>query len=257
MGANDELISFKDEGEQEEKISENSSAERDLADVKSSLVNESETNQNSSSDSEVRIPPSAPQHTCLSSQSTMGFPGRRERGGGRKEGQKNVIIMAGGGGRGRKSNWRFCCELCNFVSCLLISATNYSAATFLLACLLSSGIKFLPRLSSNLCFLLLFFLPATKSCWWLSCSQAERRPPPRSESFRDKSRESLEEGKLLLLLNSSFKPSPNSPLFSPEVGKEKLPTDRLEMGPNPGILFLTAIFLPSILSSLSSFPPPC
>ncbi|KAK2530632.1 hypothetical protein Q9233_006193 [Columba guinea] len=53
LGANDELISFKDEGEQEEKISENSSAERDLADVKSSLVNESETNQNSSSDSEA------------------------------------------------------------------------------------------------------------------------------------------------------------------------------------------------------------
>nr|2GL7_B Chain B, Transcription factor 7-like 2 [Homo sapiens]2GL7_E Chain E, Transcription factor 7-like 2 [Homo sapiens] len=42
LGANDELISFKDEGEQEEKSSENSSAERDLADVKSSLVNESE-----------------------------------------------------------------------------------------------------------------------------------------------------------------------------------------------------------------------
>lgn len=57
LGANDELISFKDEGEQEEKISENSSAERDLADVKSSLVNESETNQNSSSDSEVRGTP--------------------------------------------------------------------------------------------------------------------------------------------------------------------------------------------------------
>ncbi|XP_068054155.1 transcription factor 7-like 2 isoform X3 [Anomalospiza imberbis] len=58
LGANDELISFKDEGEQEEKISENSSAERDLADVKSSLVNESETNQNSSSDSEAeRRPP--------------------------------------------------------------------------------------------------------------------------------------------------------------------------------------------------------
>uniref|UniRef100_A0A8D0U374 HMG box domain-containing protein n=1 Tax=Sus scrofa TaxID=9823 RepID=A0A8D0U374_PIG len=53
LGANDELISFKDEGEQEEKSSENSSAERDLADVKSSLVNESETNQNSSSDSEA------------------------------------------------------------------------------------------------------------------------------------------------------------------------------------------------------------
>ncbi|XP_057214089.1 transcription factor 7-like 2 isoform X8 [Triplophysa rosa] len=58
LGANDEMIPFKDEGEQEEKISENSSAERDLADVKSSLVNESETNQNSSSDSEAeRRPP--------------------------------------------------------------------------------------------------------------------------------------------------------------------------------------------------------
>lgn len=53
LGANDEMISFKDEGEQEEKISDNSSAERDLADVKSSLVNETETHQNSSSDSEV------------------------------------------------------------------------------------------------------------------------------------------------------------------------------------------------------------
>lgn len=50
LGANDEMISFKDEGEQEEKTSENVSAERDLDDVKSSLVNESE----SSSDSEVR-----------------------------------------------------------------------------------------------------------------------------------------------------------------------------------------------------------
>ncbi|XP_035002065.2 transcription factor 7-like 2 isoform X5 [Hippoglossus stenolepis] len=58
LGANDEMIAFKDEGEQEEKISDNSSAERDLADVKSSLVNESETNQNSSSDSEAeRRPP--------------------------------------------------------------------------------------------------------------------------------------------------------------------------------------------------------
>ncbi|XP_069756015.1 transcription factor 7-like 2 isoform X6 [Narcine bancroftii] len=62
LGANDEMISFKDEGEQEEKISENASAERDLADVKSSLVNESETNQNSSSDSEAeRRPP--PRHS--------------------------------------------------------------------------------------------------------------------------------------------------------------------------------------------------
>lgn len=49
LGANDELIAFKDEGEHEEK--RNVSAERDLDDVKSSLVNESETN--SSSDSEV------------------------------------------------------------------------------------------------------------------------------------------------------------------------------------------------------------
>lgn len=62
LGANDEMISFKDEGEQEEKISENSSAERDLADVKSSLVNESETNQNSSSDSEVSD--KTPRITC-------------------------------------------------------------------------------------------------------------------------------------------------------------------------------------------------
>uniref|UniRef100_A0A671TEG7 Transcription factor 7 like 1b n=1 Tax=Sinocyclocheilus anshuiensis TaxID=1608454 RepID=A0A671TEG7_9TELE len=51
LGANDEMISFKDEGEQEEKISENVSAQRDLDDVKSSLVNESENNS-SSSDSE-------------------------------------------------------------------------------------------------------------------------------------------------------------------------------------------------------------
>lgn len=52
LGANDELIAFKDEGEHEEK--RNVSAERDLDDVKSSLVNESETN--SSSDSEVSPP---------------------------------------------------------------------------------------------------------------------------------------------------------------------------------------------------------
>ncbi|TRY81606.1 hypothetical protein DNTS_031002 [Danionella cerebrum] len=51
LGANDEMISFKDEGEQEDKSSENVSAERDLDDVKSSLVNESENNS-SSSDSE-------------------------------------------------------------------------------------------------------------------------------------------------------------------------------------------------------------
>ncbi|XP_015731379.1 transcription factor 7 isoform X5 [Coturnix japonica] len=42
LGATDELIAFKDEGEQEEKIPENAFTERDLADLKSSLVNESE-----------------------------------------------------------------------------------------------------------------------------------------------------------------------------------------------------------------------
>ncbi|KAF4070397.1 hypothetical protein AMELA_G00285110 [Ameiurus melas] len=51
LGANDEMISFKDEGEQEEKTAESVSADRDLDDVKSSLVNESENNS-SSSDSE-------------------------------------------------------------------------------------------------------------------------------------------------------------------------------------------------------------
>ncbi|XP_074468113.1 transcription factor 7 isoform X27 [Sebastes fasciatus] len=45
LGANDEMIAFKDEGEQEEKIQENAFTERDLADLKSSLVNESEINQ--------------------------------------------------------------------------------------------------------------------------------------------------------------------------------------------------------------------
>uniref|UniRef100_A0A3Q3IBW4 HMG box domain-containing protein n=1 Tax=Monopterus albus TaxID=43700 RepID=A0A3Q3IBW4_MONAL len=48
LGANDELIAFKDEGEQEEK--RNVSSERDLDDVKSSLVNESETNSGSDSE---------------------------------------------------------------------------------------------------------------------------------------------------------------------------------------------------------------
>ncbi|XP_024121380.1 transcription factor 7 isoform X4 [Oryzias melastigma] len=48
LGANDEMISFKDEGEQEEKIQENAFTERDLADLKSSLVNESEIHQSPS-----------------------------------------------------------------------------------------------------------------------------------------------------------------------------------------------------------------
>ncbi|XP_005520800.1 PREDICTED: transcription factor 7-like 2 isoform X2 [Pseudopodoces humilis] len=82
LGANDELISFKDEGEQEEKISENSSAERDLADVKSSLVNESETNQNSSSDSEVRgKPPPPPSPTAPQSRESLEEAAKRQDGG--------------------------------------------------------------------------------------------------------------------------------------------------------------------------------
>lgn len=47
LGANDEMIAFKDEGEQDEKIEENAFTEGDLADLKSSLVNESEISQNS------------------------------------------------------------------------------------------------------------------------------------------------------------------------------------------------------------------
>nr|XP_057942975.1 transcription factor 7 isoform X2 [Doryrhamphus excisus] len=46
LGATDEMIAFKDEGEQEEKIQESAFTERDLADLKSSLVNESEIHQN-------------------------------------------------------------------------------------------------------------------------------------------------------------------------------------------------------------------
>ncbi|KAM7368594.1 hypothetical protein PAMP_012918 [Pampus punctatissimus] len=56
LGANDELIAFKDEGEQEEK--RNVSAGRDLDDVKSSLVNESETNSSSDSEADRRPKPS-------------------------------------------------------------------------------------------------------------------------------------------------------------------------------------------------------
>ncbi|XP_041666114.1 transcription factor 7-like 1-A isoform X3 [Cheilinus undulatus] len=52
LGATDELIAFKDEGEQEEK--RNVTAGRDLDDVKSSLVNESETNSSSDSEADRR-----------------------------------------------------------------------------------------------------------------------------------------------------------------------------------------------------------
>ncbi|MEQ2244791.1 hypothetical protein ILYODFUR_020778 [Ilyodon furcidens] len=55
LGANDELIAFKDEGEQEEKP--NVSSERDLDDVKSSLVNESETASSSDSEADRRRKP--------------------------------------------------------------------------------------------------------------------------------------------------------------------------------------------------------
>uniref|UniRef100_A0A8C5PHH5 Transcription factor 7 n=1 Tax=Leptobrachium leishanense TaxID=445787 RepID=A0A8C5PHH5_9ANUR len=53
LGANDEMISFKDEGDQEEKIQESAFTERDLADLKSSLVNETESSSS----------PHAPHHT--------------------------------------------------------------------------------------------------------------------------------------------------------------------------------------------------
>ncbi|XP_077114082.1 transcription factor 7-like 2 isoform X5 [Ranitomeya variabilis] len=83
LGANDEMISFKDEGEQEEKISDNSSAERDLADVKSSLVNETETHQNSSSDSEAeRRPAPRPETFRDKSRDSLEEAAKRQDGGG-------------------------------------------------------------------------------------------------------------------------------------------------------------------------------
>uniref|UniRef100_A0A4X2KZT5 Transcription factor 7 like 1 n=1 Tax=Vombatus ursinus TaxID=29139 RepID=A0A4X2KZT5_VOMUR len=60
LGANDELITFQDEGsEEQEPSSDSASAQRDLDEVKSSLVNESE-NQSSSSDSEAERRPQPP-----------------------------------------------------------------------------------------------------------------------------------------------------------------------------------------------------
>ncbi|XP_075419185.1 transcription factor 7-like 1 isoform X2 [Tenrec ecaudatus] len=57
LGANDELIPFQDEGgEEQEPSSDSASAQRDLDEVKSSLVHESE-NQSSSSDSEAERRP--------------------------------------------------------------------------------------------------------------------------------------------------------------------------------------------------------
>lgn len=59
LGATDEMLAFKDEGEQEEKIPENAFTERDLADLKSSLVNESEGSGSpaAAADPEVSRPP--------------------------------------------------------------------------------------------------------------------------------------------------------------------------------------------------------
>ncbi|XP_053150749.1 transcription factor 7 isoform X7 [Hemicordylus capensis] len=51
LGATDEMIAFKDEGEQEEKIQANVFTEGDLADLKSSLVNESESTSSTPSSS--------------------------------------------------------------------------------------------------------------------------------------------------------------------------------------------------------------
>ncbi|XP_068071950.1 transcription factor 7 isoform X8 [Danio rerio] len=45
LGANDEMIAFKDEGDHEEKIRESAFTESDLADLKSSLVSETEISQ--------------------------------------------------------------------------------------------------------------------------------------------------------------------------------------------------------------------
>ncbi|CAN0438164.1 unnamed protein product [Lampetra planeri] len=53
LGASDEMISYKDEGEQEEKANENADVEHDLDDLKSSLVHESESRGGSGSDAEL------------------------------------------------------------------------------------------------------------------------------------------------------------------------------------------------------------
>ncbi|KAM9325244.1 transcription factor 7-like 2 [Gastrophryne carolinensis] len=83
LGANDEMIAFKDEGEQEDKTADTASAERDLADVKSSLVNESETHQNSSSDSEAERRPSTRTETFRDkSRESLEEAAKRQDGGG-------------------------------------------------------------------------------------------------------------------------------------------------------------------------------
>lgn len=90
LGATDEMLAFKDEGEQEEKIPENAFTERDLADLKSSLVNESEGSGSpaAAADPEVsraaphgplrpaRAPPSRHPPLCPSLSSHPGHPPR-------------------------------------------------------------------------------------------------------------------------------------------------------------------------------------
>lgn len=145
LGANDEMISFKDEGEQEEKISENSSAERDLADVKSSLVNESETNQNSSSDSEVSD--KTPRISCP------------------------LVYLT-----------------------LLCKARNFFPRVSVCMCVCTAAV--INTKANRVAIVLCSPLPVS-----LLHEKAERRPPPRAETFRDKTRESLEEGESLFSLN--------------------------------------------------------
>lgn len=197
LGANDELISFKDEGEQEEKSSENSSAERDLADVKSSLVNESETNQNSSSDSEVGKAPRAGGVFNL-------FPGLgkccfegRNRGRGRRRG------AAGPGGR----RVRAAPPLRKLVTLFFSPpVTPHPAGAF--------SPPFSP----------LFVAFAPRPPHLHPSGKAERRPPPRSESFRDKSRESLEEGE--------YAPrAPRPPGAAPRARSPRARAPRAPLGP--------------------------
>ncbi|XP_075712455.1 transcription factor 7 isoform X2 [Rhinoderma darwinii] len=74
LGASDEMIAFKDEGDQEEKIQENAFTERDLADLKSSLVNESEAPAIPSDHPEVSPPPGMlPRRSHTTSESLL-FP---------------------------------------------------------------------------------------------------------------------------------------------------------------------------------------
>ncbi|KAM9841614.1 transcription factor 7-like 1-A [Aulostomus maculatus] len=80
LGASDELIAFKDEGEQEEK--RNVAAERDLDDVKSSLVNESETHSGSDSEADRRPKPDPDPESRARHRQLVGEVLRRQQDGG-------------------------------------------------------------------------------------------------------------------------------------------------------------------------------